>query len=76
MDVHKIDVDRMQGLSPAPRSKKEALSMDLEAWRKECKRQARRADIAYTILLALAFLGCVAIAYFITCLWLAFFGVL
>ncbi len=76
MDVHKIDVARLQGGSPAPRSKKEALSLDLAAQKKEIRRETRLTYIIYTVIPGLALLGCVAVLYFITCLGLAAFGVL
>ncbi len=76
MNVHKIDAGRMQGLSPAPRSKKEALSLDLAAQKKEIRRETRLTYIIYTVIPGLALLGCVAVLYFIACLVLAFFGVL
>lgn len=76
MDVHKIDVGRMQSLSPAPRSKKEAASMDLAAQKKAIRRETAITYIIYTLIPALALLGCVAVLYFIACLFLAVFGVL
>ncbi len=76
MDVHKINVDRMQGLSPVPATKKEALSMDFAAQKKAIRRETVITYIIYTVIPGLALLGCVAVLYFITCLALAFCGVL
>ncbi len=76
MNVHKIDVDRMQGLEPVPAPKKETLSMDLEAQKKAIRRETLITYIIYTVIPGLALLGCVAVLYFIMCLVLAAFGVL
>lgn len=76
MNVHKIDVERLQGLSPAPRSKKEATSMDLATRKKAIRRETVITYIIYTLIPALALLGIVAILYFAACLFLAAFGVL
>ncbi len=76
MNIHKINVGRLQGLLPAPRSKKEAASMELEDRKKEYERDKRLTYIIYTVIPGLALLGIVAVLYFLVCLWLAAFGVL